>query len=415
MNKLPHNFNHSIYKYYNTDLQHLKDNELEEHFLNHGINESRIYSKLPEDFDFLSYKIYNRDLFKMTNVELEDHYLKFGIREGRIYKQPEYNNNSLNYENNINFIDKYKSSLTKNTKAVLNDKIKISIVMTYYNRKSQIISTLDRFNFLYSNKYDFEVIIVDDNSDKEHHLFDIINNYNFNIIYKYVSTSEKGNIKNSCIGYNKGFALASGDIIIIQNPECIHVTNILDNLNKLNLENNYYTLPVISSPSFEYNKIIINMIKNINYNNDDDNIDFIINYTENINEKSDSEYKNIKGWYNHEKYSSIEQRHMHFCSIISKNNLDKLDGFDENYAYGMWYDDNEFRDRIKRFLHIDFLYDNLVIHLFHENGSSSHTSDNYKILIEKNKKLYNELQNKKKYIISWNIYNENCHYRNNLN
>ena len=68
MSKLPHNFNHSIYRYYNIDLQHLKDNELEKHFLNHGINECRIYSKLPEDFDFISYKVYSEQVFKDIGI-----------------------------------------------------------------------------------------------------------------------------------------------------------------------------------------------------------------------------------------------------------------------------------------------------------------------------------------------------------
>jgi hypothetical protein len=85
MNTLPNNFNYTIYKYYNYDLIHLNNNQLEEHFLSHGYKENRIYCKLPNDFDHLLYKTYNRDLFKMSNIELEEHYLKFGIREGRKY------------------------------------------------------------------------------------------------------------------------------------------------------------------------------------------------------------------------------------------------------------------------------------------------------------------------------------------
>jgi len=60
-------------------------------------------------------------------------------------------------------------------------KYDISIVMGYYNRKQQTINTLDYFENYKS--YNYEVIIVDDNSTPEHHLDDIIKKYTFPIKY----------------------------------------------------------------------------------------------------------------------------------------------------------------------------------------------------------------------------------------
>jgi glycosyltransferase involved in cell wall biosynthesis len=52
--------------------------------------------------------------------------------------------------------------------------------MAYYNRKSQLLMTLTTLkNQTYKN---FEVIIYDDNSDVEHSIDDIVNNYDFSII-----------------------------------------------------------------------------------------------------------------------------------------------------------------------------------------------------------------------------------------
>ncbi len=39
--------------------------------------------------------------------------------------------------------------------------------MAYYNRKQQLLLTLNQFERLYANKYNFEVIIVDDCSEEK--------------------------------------------------------------------------------------------------------------------------------------------------------------------------------------------------------------------------------------------------------
>lgn len=262
--------------------------------------------------------------------------------------------------------------------------INFSIVMAYYNRKKQVIETLNRFNKLYYQKYSFEVIIIDDNSIQEEQLFDILNNYKFKIIYKFIDSIEKGNSINPCIVYNKGFSLASGKLIVIQNPECIHVTDIFNDIlySEDNINNIYLSIPVLSSPSFRHNEELYDKLKN-DYTKDD-----IIDYLENVN-------KNLPciGWYNHWYHRGEENRHLHFCTIITKKNLDKLKGFDENYSDGLWYDDNEFKYRVSKLLKIEYLYNKLVIHLYHNNGTLSHSSVNQKLVIEKNKQRYNNLLN----------------------
>jgi len=260
--------------------------------------------------------------------------------------------------------------------------IKFSIAIAYYNRKEQTIYTLNQFENLYSNKYNFEVIIIDDCSNLDNQLFDILSNYSFKIIYKLVDKENKikNNYINPCVVYNEAFNLCNGEIIIIQNPECIHFTNIFEKLLKLDFNEYYYTIPVITSPSFD---------ENINVNNfitDNVSREYIINYLENKN--INSIYADSKGWYNHEIYRSDELRNLHFCSAISKINLNKLDGFDENCAKDLWYDDNEFRFRIQKFLKIQILVDQLAIHLYHLSGSSSHNDVNS---IERNKNRYQNL------------------------
>ena len=101
-------------------------------------------------------------------------------------------------------------------------KYEFSIVMGYYNRKKQTIRTLDKFAELYTSQ-NYEVIIVDDNSTEEHDLTDVISNYKFPINYIKISAEEKGGRINPSSVYNKGFREANGKIVVIQNPECIHM------------------------------------------------------------------------------------------------------------------------------------------------------------------------------------------------
>jgi hypothetical protein len=85
--KLPDDFDPIIYKNLNSDLVHLNNEELINHYINYGINEKRIYkSKLPKDFDAKKYKKLNPDLVHLNKKELIEHYLNYGINEKRIYK-----------------------------------------------------------------------------------------------------------------------------------------------------------------------------------------------------------------------------------------------------------------------------------------------------------------------------------------
>ena len=88
LNKLPHDFNHELYKKIYPDLSKFNNNELQNHYLNIGIKEKLIY-KLPDDFDPNIYKKIYSDLIHLNDKEIIEHYLFKGIKEGRLYKIPE--------------------------------------------------------------------------------------------------------------------------------------------------------------------------------------------------------------------------------------------------------------------------------------------------------------------------------------
>jgi GT2 family glycosyltransferase len=224
----------------------------------------------------------------------------------------------------------------------------ISIATTYYNRKNQFINTLKSLQK--SSIKDFEVIVVDDASDDDQRIEDLQNEFKFLKVFR-INKNEK-KFHNPCIGFNLAFSKCSGDVIIIQNAECLHYSDIL----KLTLEkitnNNYLSFACYSIDNETTEKI--NKLKDISNTKD------VVNF---LPIRQDINGKN--GWYNHGIYRPTG---LHFCSAITKKNLKQLNGFDERYAEGNCYDDNEILHRIKnKNLQIDFINDGIVIHQYHPN------------------------------------------------
>lgn len=246
----------------------------------------------------------------------------------------------------------------------------ISIITTYYNRRKQFLNTID--SILKSDINNFELIVVDDGSDSEHSLSDL--NYPF---LKLIEIDEKDKWwENPCVPFNIGIKEAVGDIIVLQNPECYHVGDVLKYIND-NINNDNY----LSISTYSFSDELTDKIKDIDLN---------IEYLNTLPIKL-SGYN--LGWYNHSIHRPL---YYHFCSAIKKSNMDKLGGFDERYAQGITYDDDEFLMRVRRLgLDVKIIDDVSVIHQYHEKFFYK---GNYKELHLKNKKIFEDITRKEKII-----------------
>jgi len=215
--------------------------------------------------------------------------------------------------------------------------MKISIVTAYHNRKKQFLSTLNSIKY---QKYqgDLEIVVVDDNSNDENKISDI--NVLFptlNIKLIEIKEEDKWWI-NPCIPFNIGFKQSTGDVIIIQNPECLHMGQIIQNTID-NIEDNKYLV----YGCYAINKEESNKINELNFDD---------NYISNINRiitpiqnrcAFDGQHS---AWYQH---SIHRPELLNFCSAITRKDLlEDLGGFDERFANGIAKDDREFVLRIKR-------------------------------------------------------------------
>lgn len=248
--------------------------------------------------------------------------------------------------------------------------MKVSIVMAYFNRKHQIQNTLGQFERDYWQKYNFEVIIIDDCSKKEERLFDILKNYSFPIVYKVLSEKEKGNRINSCIPYNIGIQRVQGNIVLLQNPECYHLGDILNHFINNLREGQYFSYSCFTGNNTEISNEIIRK------NGIDEDI-------------MSRNYKIKKfNWYNHplEKPSGY-----HFCNAIYKLDLDKVGHFDERLKDGYAFEDDMFLHAVKQKLNVQIIPPNpFVLHQYHETDKNMIQNKKLRKMWMRNKKIYLE-------------------------
>lgn len=271
--------------------------------------------------------------------------------------------------------------------SISNKSTLFSIVMTYYNRRKQILNTLNNFQTEYKSKnYNFEVIIVDDNSIIEEQLHDIPDMYSFPIKYILIDSNEKGDRVNPGGAYNKGFAEASGDIVIIQNSECYHIGDILKHCKENLTENDYFSYSCFAGKDFDNSDKLLSHYK-LNKNT------FSFKLA-----NSPQKAATMGKWYNH---PVIRPVGYHFCSAIYRSKLELIGGFNKKFNEGYCFDDDVFLMEIKYNLklNIRIIPPNsvMVIHQYYPPNKATNitlASDSSTIKKKwiKNKQLYSQLK-----------------------
>lgn len=216
----------------------------------------------------------------------------------------------------------------------------ISIVMSYYNRLSQLrytLKTISRSRFK-----DIEIIIVDDFSLPEEDpqcLIDEYKDLDIRVIHMREQVTKK-NYCNPCVPYNVGLRASRGDMVIIQNPECCHMGDVVNYVASNLQESTYLSFHCWSCVKHETRELQAT-----------DHLDLI------PTKKS--------RWYNHEIERPVA---FHFCNAITRLDLIKINGFDERYSRGHNWDDAEILYRIKKICSVKFVHDPYVIHQYHHKS-----------------------------------------------
>jgi glycosyltransferase involved in cell wall biosynthesis len=235
--------------------------------------------------------------------------------------------------------------------------------MAYLNRKKQLFKTIESINE--SSIKDYELIIVDDASIESHRLDleELKDKSNGNVILLEIEKDKKTWF-NPCVAYNIAFSKATGDKIVIQNPETYHMGDILKVIDETLDDTKYLSAHTIalneSASEGLYAQPNIACVK--------DYMQPILNST-NVLHPNENPYLGFIIWYNHRQW---RPKHYHFLTAVTKNNLHALGGFDERFKDDHSFDDDEFLLRIDRLgLKKSFIEDPIAIHLYHEAFFSS--------------------------------------------
>jgi len=248
---------------------------------------------------------------------------------------------------------------------------KISVVLTHYNREKQLINTLKTMNeSAIADKT--ELIIVDDASDVKI-TEDLIQPYIGNMLsLKLVSIdpSDKWWKNQSCITFNMGFNQCTGDIIVLGCAECLHRGDVLSHAFNNTKKGVYLTYSCYSLSK----KITQKMCQ-------DKSVDYLMKQVKSIKLLD-------KHWYNH---PSLKPKSRHWTASIHSEDLKIIGGFDEKFADGHCYDDNDWRHKTSWYLKSSIVPPMpMVYHQWHQRDGCSPR------LKKKNKKIFQQLKRERK-------------------
>jgi hypothetical protein len=229
--------------------------------------------------------------------------------------------------------------------------MKYSIIMPYWNRET-LNYTLSSYAYLYKNRTDYQVIIIEDIKNKTNDLYhrrltEIVDKYKNRMELHQFTYYEYG--YNPAPLYNYGVFLSSGDYMVLTNPECVHLKDILSIYDQRISKNEkpvYMVSACVNAMNMNANTIIVPTY-----------------------------------WYEHPVYRI---RNIHFCSCIPKKLYNIIGGFDEAYKHGIGFEDVDFINKIKSHGSRIIPGCGLVMHIDHDR---SHWADSDKY--NKNRTIYN--------------------------
>ncbi|WP_038159338.1 glycosyltransferase [Verrucomicrobium sp. BvORR106] len=206
----------------------------------------------------------------------------------------------------------------------------ISIVTAYYNRRALFLRTLQSLA-RYGSGHDFEVVAVDDGSRAEERIEDLSLEFPFLRVIRL--EPDRKWYCNPCMPFNLAIKEAKGDALVLQNPECLHVGDILSHV-RAHLADGVY----LSYGCYALSAADTEALQRLAP-------EAVPQWADSLPRLEVAPHLVAgEGWYNH---STINPRGFHFCGALTRTDLERLGGFDERYAKGVAYDDDDLVHRIR--------------------------------------------------------------------
>lgn len=247
------------------------------------------------------------------------------------------------------------------------------MVIAYYDRQYQLNKTLES---IASSKHDnFEVVIVDDNSPEDI----VIPETKLTV---HIIKPKERKWTNVAPIYNMGFLKAielGAQKIFIQSAECYHVGDVLADVEQ-RVKGQYvaYGCFQIDKETTFKDHDIIELSKRCAYKVDGDN-----------------KGQGVNAWWNHSEYSPLPQ---YWGAAISTENLIKVNGIDERFAFGYAYEDGWFLYQLENAgIKTEIVNYPFVVHQWHSRKWANTQARKDPGLLERNLNLYLTLRETKEF------------------
>jgi GT2 family glycosyltransferase len=191
--------------------------------------------------------------------------------------------------------------------------------MPYFRRVPLLNNSLVSYHHHYRGRKDWEVVIAEDVKNLEYpgeheSLLNLLNKFKDRISITHFVTSVRA--FNPAPYFNEAFKASKGEFIVITNPEGVHFANVLQGLDvEFAKDKNSY---VVCSCMNGHPNATVNRFEDYKFQD--------------------------ASWFQH----SVRRNGLiHFCSAISRENYEKLGGYDEEFGQGISCEDVDWIERIK--------------------------------------------------------------------
>jgi glycosyltransferase involved in cell wall biosynthesis len=226
--------------------------------------------------------------------------------------------------------------------------MKISVCMTFFNRPEILRRTLQAYIDAHDgNLTDTEFVIIDDGSlaVAVPVVKDFVDQMNIRLFYR-----ELKNDTNPAVAINSAVRLASHDYILLTSADVMPVTPVLHQLSSYKYSDNDYVLVNCYSLSRELQRVV--SLANIK------DVPKLIKF-----KPKGPSIVGDDAWYTH---SIHRPDPLYFMALMKKQLFWQVGGIDEDFRYGIAYEDTEFCHRLKKNgVNILFLLESLCVHQYH--------------------------------------------------
>jgi len=227
--------------------------------------------------------------------------------------------------------------------------VKYSIILPYIDRLRQFISVLHRFHDLY-DRDDFElVVLIDSKNDQSDTDRLIVELEKGTLRIKYLEV-DQSDVHNPSKSFNTGARIGEGQYVVLSNPECYHKDKILSEFDRY-LETHDYVVAACEECADDWEVVDSELL-----------------------------YNHVR-WLQH---PNLDNRELHFCSVLSKENFLNWGGFDEEYCKGISYDDDDFLRTVRKHTDSVVSIPATTVHLWHDRDYIN----NQLSLVRKNEKYF---------------------------